>query len=457
MNKPIENLDEQESTSLAYAWIVVVLLMIAYTLSFLDRQILALLVTDIKLDLNVTDTQIGLLQGLAFTIFYTTLGIPIARMADYRNRRNLISVGIMLWSAMTILCGYTRNFGSLFLVRMGVGVGEAALSPAAYSIITDYFPREHLSKALSVYAMGVYIGGGIAFLLGGYLVSALSTTDFSAIPILSGLAGWQLAFIFAGLPGIFVAMIIFLFVREPSRQLLQQASVPDGDEDRSIRAAIKYLSDNRGAYLPIYAGFSVHAIAMMAVFSWLPTQLIREFEFSVSEAGRLVGTCILFAGCAGAIAGGLICDRMLKAGRYDAPLILGLISAAGISLSFLAANFFDVPMWLWASLAGSSFFFMGLIAGPAPAAIQFIAPQRFRAQLSAVFLFSVNFLGMTLGPLLPAMLSDSLFTGTGAIGQALTYVVIAAGVVSMLIFAAFRNDYRKLAQASASQGSSKSD
>ncbi|MEH6516350.1 MAG: MFS transporter [Halioglobus sp.] len=449
MTMPKEKLNERESTSLAYAWVVVGLLMIAYTLSFLDRQILALLVTDIQRDLQVSDTQIGLLQGLAFTIFYTTLGIPIARLADYRNRRNLISVGILLWSVMTMLCGYTRSFFSLFLVRMGVGVGEAALSPAAYSIITDYFPREHLSKALSVYAMGVYIGGGIAFLMGGYLVSALSATDFSSVPILANLAGWQLAFVFAGLPGIFVAAIIYLFVREPSRRFLQQSSVPD--TGGTIRDAVKYLSDHRRAYLPIYAGFSIHAVAVFAIFAWLPTQLIREFDFSVSDAGKLVGMCILLAGCAGAMAGGVICDRLLKGGRYDAPLILGLISAVGTSLPFFVANFWEVPMWLRTCLIGSSFFFMALIAGPAPAAIQFIAPQHLRAQLSAVFLFSINFIGMTLGPLLPAMLSDSLFTGAGGIGQAMTYVILIAGVVSMFIFAAFRSDYKSLARASRAQ------
>ena len=437
---------ERATPSLAYAWLVVALLMLAYTLSFLDRQILALLVTDIQADLGISDTKIGLLQGLAFTIFYTTLGIPIARIADYRNRRNLIAVGVLLWSMMTVLCGFARNFLNLFAARMGVGVGEAALSPAAYSIITDYFPREHLSKALSAYAMGVYIGGGIAFTVGGYLIVKLAALDLGGIPILGGMAGWQLAFVCAGLPGIFVAAAVYLFVREPERRV--GVHTAGSDEHLTIKDAIAYLSQNWRAYLPIYLGFSLHAVIVFAAFAWLPTQLIREFGFSVQDAGNLMGFSMLVPGCAGVLIGGVVCDRLLRAGYFDAPLILGLVSTIGASLPFVVAHLVDVSIGLRTVLVGTSFFFMAIIAGPAPAAIQLVAPQRMRAQLSAVFLFSINFIGMTLGPLLPAVFSDKYLDGVGAIGDAMTGIIVIAAIAAATVFLFLRRGYCSLGRAS---------
>lgn len=435
------------SSGLVYAWLVVALLMIAYTLSFLDRQILALLVTDIQADLGISDTKIGLLQGLAFTIFYTTLGIPIARIADYRNRRNLIALGVMLWSLMTVLCGFARNFLHLFAARMGVGVGEAALSPAAYSIITDYFPRKHLSKALSTYAMGVYIGGGIAFTVGGLLIVRLAELDLGNLPIVGGLASWQLAFICAGLPGILVAAAVYFLVREPERRVYALAA---GNDDRHLtfRDAVAYLAQNRRAYLPIYLGFSLHAIIVAAALAWLPTQLIREFGFSVREAGNLMGFALLLPGCAGVLFGGFVCDRWLRSGRFDAPLTIGLISTIGATLPFILLNLVDVTPGARTVLVGTSFFFLALVAGPAPAAIQLVAPQRLRAQLSAVFLFSINFIGMTLGPLLPALLSDRYFEGAGAIGDAMTWVMLVAAIAAATVFVTMRRDYRSLGRAS---------
>jgi len=429
--------------SLWYAWVVVGVLMLAYTLSFLDRQILALLVTDIKADLQISDTQIGLLQGLAFSLFYTTLGIPIARLADTRNRRNLIAAGVFVWSAMTMVCGFARNLAMLSLARMGVGVGEATLTPAAYSIITDYFPREQLSRALSFYAMGVYIGGGIAFAVGGHVVDYLSSLEFDAGSVLHGMAGWQLAFVCAGLPGVLLSGVVLLFVREPARKA-HDANEGMVDDHVPIRQAVRYLVDHRREYFPIYAGFSIHAIAIFGTFAWLPTSLIRDFGLSVARAGQTVGMSIFVLGCLGVVAGGLICDRMLARGRSDAPLILGLVSATGSAAPFLAVALFDVPASVVPYVIGPAFFFMAIIAGPAPAAIQLIAPKALRAQLSAVFLFGLNFIGMTLGPLLPAVFSD---TGLAdSIGTALCMVVVLACVGCGSVFLFARGAYRALYQ-----------
>src|SRR5258708_14916503 len=191
--------------SLRYAWYVVFILMVCYTLSFVDRQILSLLVGPMKRDLAISDTRIGLLQGVAFALFYGLMGLPLGRLADTRNRRNVIIVGVVLWSFLTGACSAARSFWSLFLARMGVGVGEATLSPSAFSLITDYFPKEKLGAALSVYSMGIFIGSGLALIAGGSVVDAVTRMPAVTLPLLGAVAPWRFTFLIACAPGPAVA------------------------------------------------------------------------------------------------------------------------------------------------------------------------------------------------------------------------------------------------------------
>ena len=182
----------ENDPSLRYAWYVVIILMVCYTLSFVDRQILSLLVGPMKRDLGISDTRIGLLQGVAFALFYGLMGLPLGRLADTHNRRNVIIVGVVLWSFLTGACSAARSFWSLFLVRMGVGVGEATLSPSAFSLISDYFPKEKLGGALSVYSMGIFIGSGIALIAGGSVVDAVTRMPVITMPLLGAVAPWRI-------------------------------------------------------------------------------------------------------------------------------------------------------------------------------------------------------------------------------------------------------------------------
>jgi MFS family permease len=188
---------------LRYAWYVACVLMVCNTFSFIDRQVLGLLVTPIKQDLGISDTRIGLLQGLAFGLYYTLLGIPMGRLVDSGSRRTLVAAGVFLWSLMTAACAGARSFGALFLARMGVGIGEATLSPAAFSLLADYFPKGRLATALSIFSMGIFFGSGLALLLGGLIVGALGS--------------WRLTFLLVGLPGLLVALLA-LTIREPARR-----------------------------------------------------------------------------------------------------------------------------------------------------------------------------------------------------------------------------------------------
>jgi len=209
--------------SVGYARYVVFVLMVVYTLSFIDRQILSLLVGSIKRDLAISDTRIGLLQGLAFGVFYTFLGLPLGRIADTRNRKNLITIGVLFWSLMTALCSGARSFTTLFLARMGVGVGEATLAPGAFSLITDSFPKERLGRALSVYSMGIFIGSGLALIVGGAVVDFTVRIPSVTLPVLGLMASWRLTFLIVGIPGLLVALWVYS-IREPLRKNVLRAS-----------------------------------------------------------------------------------------------------------------------------------------------------------------------------------------------------------------------------------------
>ena len=200
----------------AYAWYVVAVLMLAYVCSFVDRQVLALMVPAVRRDLGISDTQMSLLMGLSFALFYSILGLPIGRLADRSSRRRIIVWGIAVWSVMTALCGAARNYWQLFLARMGVGVGEAALSPPAYSLIADYFPKDRLGTAIGVYSLGIYLGSGLAMMLGGWVTGRVAAAAMWTLPLIGEVRPWQAVFFVIGLPGLLLALWVGT-LREPAR------------------------------------------------------------------------------------------------------------------------------------------------------------------------------------------------------------------------------------------------
>ena len=206
---------EYSRSGVFYAWYVVSVLLIAQAFAFLDRMIMGLLVGPIRESFEISDTQFSLLAGLAFSLFYAVMGLPLSRIADKGNRRNLIAAGIGVWSLMTALCGLAKGYWSLFAARVGVGVGEATLGPAAYSMITDYFPKDVLARALSVYMIGVTLGSGLAYMLGSAVVSYVEGMDQIMLPLFGSMEGWQLTFVIIGLPGVLVSFLLLSTVKEP--------------------------------------------------------------------------------------------------------------------------------------------------------------------------------------------------------------------------------------------------
>ncbi|MDE0365860.1 MAG: MFS transporter, partial [Gammaproteobacteria bacterium] len=251
---------------LVYPWYVVVILMLAMVVSFIDRQVITLLVEPIRTDLGISDTKMSLLMGFAFAIFYVTMGVPIARLSDRYSRRLIIAAGIFLWSVATAACGLARSFAQLFTARVFVGVGEATLTPAAYSMIADYFPPNRLGRAIGVYATGVYIGSGLALVLGGAAIRLITQSGFMDLPLVGTLVPWQLTFIVVSIPGLLIVLLMMFTVREPVRKNLAEtteASIP-------IREIARFMWTNRGTFGSIFFGYATGGMAFYGFMGWVP-------------------------------------------------------------------------------------------------------------------------------------------------------------------------------------------
>ena len=423
--------------SMAYPWLVVAILMVAYVFSFVDRQILNLLVGPIRRDLGISDTQMSLLMGFSFAIFYTILGIPLGRLADSSNRRGLITVGLVVWSLMTALCGVARSYWQLFLFRIGVGVGEATLSPAAYSMIADYFPPERRATAISVYAMGIYLGSGIAFLLGGLVIQFAVAQGAVTLPLVGDVRPWQLVFVVLGGSGI-VFSLAFLLVREPPRSGVGAGnSVP-------FRAVVAHLWRNRRTVLCHNLGFAMIAFCAYGTAAWVPSFFIRTFGWKAGEVGIIYGLIVMVFGCLGILFGGWLTDRWLRQGKPDAALRVGIwaSSIAIVGNVYLLAN----TGTLAAILIVPSVFALSMPFGAAPAAIQEIVPNQMRGQASAVYLFIVNLIGLGVGPTAVALVTDYGFANDLALKWSLLIVGGLASLAAIALLGAGLKPYRETLQ-----------
>lgn len=422
----------------ALAWYGVGVLMVAYTLSFIDRYVIALLIQPIKQDLALTDTQIGLLSGLAFAIFYTTLGIPIGRLADRFDRRRIISIGIFAWSFMTAACGLARSFWQLFAARVGVGVGEAALSPAAFSLIADSFPPRRLGRALSVYSVGVYLGSGLAFVIGGAVIQIVLTTPDLSLPVIGTVSAWQLTFIYVGLPGLLVSFWIFT-VPEPGRHNLRQAGAATGIP---VVEVLKFMVSGWRSYGAHFIGFSLLALVFNAVVIWSPAFLGRVHGLSATAAGYALGMIIAIFGSAGIVAGGWFADALGNRGHRDATMRTGMIAGAGLTPFVIILPFASTANWtlvLYVPLT----FFSSFGFGAAAAALQLITPNEMRGQISAVYLFVINLVGIGLGPFLTGWITDAVFADEMAIGYSIALVAGLSAPAAALCLWAGLGDYRR--------------
>lgn len=410
MSTPEPGAEEKPWPSEAYGWYVVFVLCVCGMVAFIDRQIINLLVEDIKADLQLSDTQISLLQGLAFALFYAIAAVPLGRLADSSNRRIIITIGIVVWTVAAAACGLARSFWQLFAARTFVGVAEATLTPSGFSMLGDLFRPQRLSLPLSVFTGSSFVGSGVALLAGGYIIAHLETLDVVSLPLLGVMQPWEAAFVIGALPGFAVALLFFVTVREPLRRRSALAARPVAkDEDKpTIAEVLGFVRNNARVFGAVFGGVSILAAAQFSLGAWVPAHFIRNHGWAASDVGYAYGLIFLFCGTGGVIFGGWLSDWFQQRGRRDGHLRSALISAL-TTVPFVA--FFPVAPSVElavAALAGAVFF--GTMAfGAGPALIPVICPARMRGLLVALYLLVANLVGQAGGPWIVAVFTDYVF------------------------------------------------
>lgn len=399
----------------AYAWYVVFILLLAGITSYLDRNILFLLVDPIRHTLGLSDTQISLLEGLAFAFFFIVLGFPLGGLVDHRNRRNLIMLGVAIWSVMTFACGLARNFPELFLARMGVGFGEAILGPAAYSMIGDYFSPKRRGRAASVYNMSNFLGGALSSLLGGAIVHGIGALVLVQVPVLGETIGWRVVFFAAAAPGILI-LLLMLTVAEPARSETGTLKPDAAGFWRHVRA-------HRSAYIFVYSTYVAMTFVGLSTTAWAPSYLIRSFGLTPGKAGMLLGT-VGFVAIVGALASGWLSDRFAAgagAGRFRTPLVGWPILAICVPGHLLAPSLPIALLFSGGMLIGGA-----IILVSCPPVLQDITPNRYRGRAQALFFIVSILLGMGVAPTAVALVTDFIFQDPAQLRYAMLVVQLPA-------------------------------
>ena len=412
--------------------------MLAQVVSFIDRQVITLLVQPIRADLGISDTEMSLLMGLAFALFYVTMGVPIAWLSDRYSRRTIIATGIFLWSLATAACGLARSFGQLFLARIGVGVGEATLTPAAYSMIADYFPKQILGRAIGLYAVGVYLGAGLALILGGAAVRLITASGPVDWPLVGTVVPWQLTFMVVSIPGLLIVLLMMFTVREPQRQNLAEAkgdSIP-------VRDVAQFMWTNRGTFGSIFFGYATGGMAFYGFMFWVPEFIRRSYGWDISDAGMAFGTLLVVLGTTGTYAGGWFCDWLTARGYKDAAL-RSLAAFFAIAMPFMTIT----PLMPTADLAipmlAVAVFTLSLQQALSPVAIQLFTPNQMRAQVVAVFFVISVFSAIFFGAASVAVVTDYVFRDENDLRYSLSIVSAVTMTLATISLALGIKPYRK--------------
>lgn len=420
----------------AYSWWVVVVLTITYMIALVDRQILSLMVDPIRADLNLSDTQISLLHGFAFALFYTSFGVLLGWAADLWNRRNLIFFGLAVWGLSTVASGLAVSFAGLFLARMIVGMGEATLSPAAYSMIYDYFDSSKRGRAMSVYGIGVVLGAGAAYMLGG---AVLEFGDDLAgwLTFLPDhlITPWRVTFIVVGSLSL-IALLLIATIREPDRK--KSETKDKWTEKSNPFACTGYIWENKLYLGRIITGVGIGSIIFNGIFAWVPSHFIRVFGWAASEIGLGFGLVLIVFGPLGMLLSGFWSDRMVAAGKPDGPAKVVFLGETFGGIGAILFGFAPNPELALAALSLCVFSFSSALA-VAPVALQAVTPHTLRSQMIAFYLLVANVLGLGIGPTLIAGVSDFILGNEQRIGMAVSLVaMLVAPITAYLLFGAWR-------------------
>jgi len=416
-----------------HAWYGVILLLGVYVNSFIDRTILTLLIGPIRETTGMSDSQVGFLIGPAFAIFYTIAGLPLGWLADRASRVSLIVVGQAFWTLASFSFGLGRSFAALALARIGVGVGEATLSPAAYSIIADLFPLERLARALSVYSMGIHLGGGLASVLGGFVIDWAGDATSIRLPLVGERYVWQVVFFAVAAPTIPLTVLLLTTFREPERR---ESAVRGEAVAVSTGDFLRYFRANAGAFLCHNFGFGLLALSGYGALAWIPEFFVRIHGWDRAFVGKVVGLNSMVVGVAGLYFGGFVGDLLARRGRADSKILVGLLAVLvwlpfGLFLPFAGSGALAFALWVPMTFAAA------MPWGAAAAAIQEAVPNQMRGKAAAIFLFVINLVGLGLGPQILPLVTDYVFRDGMQIHLSLLTVTVAAeaGAFALLLLA----------------------
>ena len=424
------------------SWYMVLVLMLAYTFSFIDRQILNLLVGPIRSDMHISDFQMSLLMGTAFGVFYAVMGIPISRWIDRTSRRNIVFTGITVWSLMTMACGLAKNYSHLFLARIGIGAGEATLNPSAFSLLGDSFPEKKRSLPTAVFHLGIPFGTGLALIVGGVVIDAVSRIEPWKFPFVSLSYSWQMTFIIVGLPGLLVAILLMSIVEPRRRGLIQGTEESEaGRQKLPIRNVAGFIAARKLAYFAIFFGIGLKITLNYGSNAWVPTHFIRTFDWTAGEFGRIYGLCNIVVGVTSILFCGLLTNFLHSRGMRDANMKVILVGY-GVAIPFaIAAPLMPTPTLAICMFMVSYFFTNFHVL--APACLIAITPNQMRGQISALYVFIVNMLGLGLGPSIVAGFTDFVFGSDAAIGKSLATTAAILGPFGFAVLFIGLRAYRR--------------
>ncbi len=435
MVRPIAGGRNPPYPSRAYAWFVVGVLIIAALVAFVDRQVVAIVVDPMKADLGVGDAQIGWLYGV-FAVFYAVAALPIAWLADRRRRTAIIAAGIFFWSLMTMACGLSRTFWHVLLARIGVGVGEATLTPATTSLVGDYFPRQQVPLALSVVQTGPIMGSGMAFIIGGYVLGLVQEAEPLVLPYFGELRPWQQTFFYVGAPGVALAFL-FLLLREPPRR--NSAAPGAGGGTTGLQELFAFYRRHAKTLTLHHLGFLSLILAGYAFVFWTVSFFVRVHGYDAAAASRIFGWIFLLAGPLGPVLVAVLARHLSDRGRRDANILAGMLGgAAAIPIMLLIQA---APNAVWAFvLYAPALVAINSPFGVAAGALPVMTPPHLRARVAAVYLV-VGSLGMLLGPPIAGTFNEFVFPQAEGVRYSLVTVTAIFGLTGIALLQLARRPY----------------
>ncbi len=430
-----------------YSWYVVALLVISYASGVVDRIVIGLLVKPIKEDLNLSDTEIGIIQGLAFALFYSLFTLPIGFLVDRWSRKTVVWGGSFIWSCGTIAGGLSNSIWSLFASRVVMGAGEATITPGSSSLIADYFPPKDRPRAYGVFAMGGSIGIGIAYLLGGVAIGFADTVRSWMPSLLGGFADWHIVFFIVGVPGVLLAILMALTIREPERR---GGYVPQGTKI-SLVPLWRELSTNRIALMAVMMGTIMNVMIVNAQLAWFPTLFVRVHEWEPTRIAMALALVGVPFGIISAITAGWSLTWLAKRGRTDGPILVMMLQCAAWAVFGTAKCLVPTPELALIGHVCTSLFATWAITA-ALTALNQVTPNQLRGQVVAVYTLLTGLVGIAVGSGAVGLLSDYVFNYQTGIAPALALVCLTGGLAGIAMLAYGRNSYRVAVQRAANWG-----